>query len=53
MTQQQKKFILAYQLLDSTVVYASRSWTVVNETNRTYPNLVAKIQVYMSNKAQN
>ena len=23
------------------------SWTVVNETNRTYPNLVAKIQVYM------
>ena len=29
------------------------SWTVANETNRTYPNLVAKIQVYMSNKTQN
>ena len=26
---------------------------LVNETNRTYPNLVAKIQVYMSNKTQN
>ena len=25
----------------------------MNETNRTYPNLVAKIQVYMSNKTQN
>ena len=53
MTQQQKKFILAYQLLDRTVSYAFRSWTVVNETNRTYRNLVAKIQVNMSNKTQN
>ena len=25
----------------------------MNETNRTFPNLVAKIQVYMSNKTQN
>ena len=50
MTKQQKKFILAYQLLEITGSYASRSWTVVNETNRTYPNLVAKIQVYMSQK---
>ena len=25
----------------------------MNETNRTYPKLVAKIQVYMSNKTQN
>ena len=25
----------------------------MNETNRTNPNLVAKIQVYMSNKTQN
>ena len=41
MTHQQKKFILGYQLLDGTV----RSWTVVNETTGTYPNLVAKIQV--------
>ena len=47
MTQQQKKFILAYQVLDSTVSLASRSWTVVNETNQTYPNLVATLQVYM------
>ena len=53
MTQQQKKFILAYQLLDSTVSYASCSWTVLNETNRAYPKLIAKIQVYMSNKTQN
>ena len=53
MTQQQTNFILAYQLMDSTVPYASRPWTVVNETNRTYPNLVAKIQVYISNKTQN
>ena len=53
MTQQQKKFILAHQLLDGTVSLASRSCTVVNETNRTYPNLVAKIQVYTSNKTQN
>ena len=53
MTQQQNKFILAYQLLDSTVSQASHSWTVVNETNRTYPKLVAKIQVYMSNKTPN
>ena len=36
MTQQQKKFILAYQFLDSTVPFASRSSTVVNETNGTY-----------------
>ena len=34
MTQQQKKFILAYQLLDSTVSLASYSWTALNETNR-------------------
>ena len=53
MAQQQKEFILAYQLLNSTVSSASRLWTVVNETNQTYPNLVAKIQVYMSNKTQN
>ena len=53
MAQQQKKFIPAYQFLDSTVQQASRSLAVVNETNRTYPNLVAKIQVYMSNKTQN
>ena len=53
MTQQQKKFILAYQLLGNTVSETSRLWTVVNETNRTYPNSVAKIQVYMSNKTQN
>ena len=25
----------------------------MNETSKTYPNLVAKIQVYMSNKTQN
>ena len=25
----------------------------MNENNRAYPNLVAKIQVYMSNKTQN
>ena len=25
----------------------------MSETNQTYPNLVAKIQVYMSNKTQN
>ena len=25
----------------------------MNETKRTYPNLVAKIQVYVSNKTQN
>ena len=25
----------------------------MNETNRTYPKLVAKIQVYMSNKTKN
>ena len=30
--------------------YASHSWTVVNETNRTYAKLVAKIHVYMSIK---
>ena len=30
-----------------------RSWTKVNETNRTYPKWVAKIQVYMSKKTQN
>ena len=53
MTQQQKKFILAYQLLDSTVSLASCSLTVVNETNQTYPNLVATLQVYMSDKTQN
>ena len=41
---------LAYQLLDSTVSLAFRSWTEVNET---YPKLVAKIQVYMSNKTHN
>ena len=34
------------------VIFASRSWTVVNETNQTDPKLVAKIQVYMSNKTQ-
>ena len=44
MTQQQKKFILANQLLDS---------SMVNETYRTYPSFVAKIQVYMSNETQN
>ena len=43
MTQQQNKFILAHQLLDSTVSLAFRAWTEVNETNRTYPNLEAKI----------
>ena len=52
MSQQQEKFILAYQLLDNTVSYASRSLTVVNETNEFYLNLVAKIQVYMLNKNQ-
>ena len=54
-TQQQKKkkIILAYELLDSTVSKASPSWTVVNETNPTYSNVVAKIQVYMSNKTKN
>ena len=25
----------------------------MNDTNRTYPNVVAKIQVYMSNKTKN
>ena len=53
MIQQQKEFILAYQLLDSTVSLASRSWTVVSRTYQTDPNLVDKIQVYMSNKTQN
>ena len=46
MIQQQKKFIFAYQLLDSTVSEASPLWTIVNETIRTYPNLVAKVKVY-------
>ena len=53
MTQHQKKYILPFQLLDSTVSSASHSWTVVNETNQTYPNLAAKIQVNMMNKPQN
>ena len=53
MTYKQKKCILAYQLMDSTVSQASRSWSVVHETNRNYPSLVAKIKIYMSNKTQN
>ena len=52
MTQQQEKIIIAYQLLGSTVLLTSRSWTGVNKTNQTYQNFVAKIQVYMSNKTQ-
>ena len=52
MTQQQKKFILAYHLLDGTLSEASRSWAVVNETNRTFPKLVAKKRANMSNKTQ-
>ena len=53
MAQQQKKFCFADQIQDSTVTSASRSRTVVNKNFRTYPNLVAKIQVYMSKKKSN
>ena len=34
-------------------LWSIHSWAVVNETNHTYPNFVAKIQEYMSNKTQN
>ena len=35
------------------VSFPSRSCARVNETNWTYPKLLARIQVYMSNKTQN
>ena len=53
MTQQQNKFMLEYQILDSTASLASLSWTVENKTYRTYKNFIAKIEVCMSNKTQN
>ena len=44
-----------YSCITTPVQYCvvSFPWTVVNETNQTYPKLVAKIQVYLSNKTQN